>query len=57
MERSAAKSTPTVEMRRVVSASEALGEIDATDPLSEIEAPRAGWASSAWCRSNSIGDR
>ncbi len=38
MERSAAKSTPTVEMRRVVSASEALGEIDATDPLSEIEA-------------------
>ena len=57
MERSAAKSTLTVEMRRVVSASEALGEIDATDPLSEIEAPRAGWASSAWCRSNSIGDR
>ena len=38
------RSTPTVEMRRVVSASEALGEIDATDPLAEIWPSSAGWA-------------
>ena len=35
-----------VEMRRVVGPSEAFGEVDATDPLAEIEVSSAGWASS-----------
>src|ERR1700687_4862877 len=33
------------------------GESDATDPLAEIRSSSARWASSAWCRSNSTGER
>jgi hypothetical protein len=53
----AAKSTRAVQTRSLVSPFEALGEVDATDPLAEIEASSDGWARSVCCRSNSIGDR
>jgi len=53
----ATRSALTVETRRVVSPSEALGAVDATDPLAEIEVSSATWASSVWCRSNSIRER
>jgi hypothetical protein len=53
----ATKSTPTIEIRRVVSSSEDLGEKDATDPLPEIGASSVSWGSSVCWRSNSIGER
>jgi hypothetical protein len=37
--------TPIVDRRRVVSRSEALGAVDATDPLPKIEVSGASWAS------------